>query len=273
MHPVLFRIGDFEVLSYSAALALAFAVGIAVAYFRARRRGLDPSPVLDLGLLILVASLVGARSLWVLTHLESFRGSDAGALAMWSPFHGEGPARVAGLSMLGGVGFATGAALLYLAWRRLPVLAYADVLAPSVLLGEGITRIGCFLNGCCHGVACAWPWAVRFPAGSPAAQLFPDVAIHPAQLYASLFGFAGFAALVALARRSRREGLVFFAFLALAGAGRLVLELFRYSEPRAPWIEALGLPGTSNQLVALVFLVAGIAGMVAGTGRRAAPRR
>jgi phosphatidylglycerol:prolipoprotein diacylglycerol transferase len=46
---------------------------------------------------------------------------------------------------------------------------------PSVILGMGIGRIGCFLSGCCFGQLCttgagdkALPWAVRFPYGSPA---------------------------------------------------------------------------------------------------------
>ncbi len=51
--------------------------------------------------------------------------------------------------------------------HRLPGLALADLVIPSVLLGVAIGRLGCFLNGCCFGGACELPWAVEFPFGSP----------------------------------------------------------------------------------------------------------
>src|SRR5262249_36584854 len=70
-----------------------------------------------------------------------------------NPFH-VGSVGLAGLSVLGGVILATAAGLAYLRSRGMPVLRTADVLAPSYALGEGITRIGCFLDGCCFGVAC-----------------------------------------------------------------------------------------------------------------------
>ena len=52
--------------------------------------------------------------------------------------------------------------------HRLPGLAFADLIAPGVVLGVGLGRIGCFLNGCCYGGICELPWAVQFPEGTPA---------------------------------------------------------------------------------------------------------
>jgi phosphatidylglycerol:prolipoprotein diacylglycerol transferase len=40
-------------------------------------------------------------------------------------------------------------------------------MAPSIVLGMAVGRIGCFFNGCCFGGACELPWAVQFPFGSP----------------------------------------------------------------------------------------------------------
>src|SRR5262249_21722264 len=54
------------------------------------------------------------------------------------------------------------------ALRPFPLLPTLDALAPSVALGAGIGRLGCFLNGCCYGDGCGIPGlAVRFPSGSP----------------------------------------------------------------------------------------------------------
>jgi phosphatidylglycerol:prolipoprotein diacylglycerol transferase len=59
------------------------------------------------------------------------------------------------------------AALIFIARHRLPVLAMGDLMAPSIVLGMAVGRIGCYFNGCCFGGACELPWAVQFPFGSP----------------------------------------------------------------------------------------------------------
>ena len=58
--------------------------------------------------------------------------------------------------------------LLFVRKHRLPLLAMADLITPSMLLGLAIGRIGCLLNGCCFGAVCDHAWAIQFPAGSPA---------------------------------------------------------------------------------------------------------
>jgi phosphatidylglycerol:prolipoprotein diacylglycerol transferase len=47
---------------------------------------------------------------------------------------------------------------------KMPPLATLDLIAPSLMLGIAIGRIGCFLNGCCFGGTCDLPWAVTFPS-------------------------------------------------------------------------------------------------------------
>ena len=72
-----------------------------------------------------------------------------------------------GLVVYGSI-FGGGLALIIFVYRnRLPGLALADLIIPSVLLGVAIGRLGCFLNGCCFGGACELPWAVELPFGSP----------------------------------------------------------------------------------------------------------
>ncbi|MFM7925793.1 MAG: prolipoprotein diacylglyceryl transferase, partial [Planctomycetaceae bacterium] len=84
--------------------------------------------------------------------------------------------------------------------RKLPLVPILDVLTPSLLVGEGFGRIGCFLYGCCYGRACSLPWAVQFPPDSltfgqlvmkglldPQAQ--STMPLHPVQLYSSAAAF------------------------------------------------------------------------------------
>lgn len=258
MHPVLFRIGSYEVPSYGLLLTLAFAAGIWIARRRAAARGIDGERVLDVCMLILFSSILGARLLWVVTHLDQFRAPQGSWSDALNPFRGGVYVGFAGLSVLGGVVFATASALAYLAWKKMPVLATADVLAPSVALGEGITRIGCFLNGCCYGLPCEGGFCVRFPADSPAALVYHGAAVHPTQLYASAIGFLLFFVLSALLRRSLFPGAVFAAFLAFQGLQRLLLDLVRHHDESVIWFRMGTTPFTANQGVSVALLAAGV---------------
>ena len=258
MHPILFRIGSYEVPSYGVALTIAFALGIWVARRRAAARGIDEERVLDVCMLILVTSIVGARLLWVATHVDQFQppnGSWADAL---NPFRGGSYVGFAGLSVLGGVVLSTISALAFLRWRGLPVLKTADVLAPSVALGEGITRIGCLLNGCCFGLPCTAWYCLRFPQGAPADMAFHDQLVHATQIYSSAAGFAFFVLLSLMLRRRLFDGAVFGAFLVLEGIERLLLDLVRHQDPSVVWFQIGGSDFGANQAVSAVILVVGI---------------
>ena len=75
---------------------------------------------------------------------------------------------------------------LFVRRHPLPLLAVADLLAPAMLLGLAIGRVGCLLNGCCFGAVCDRPWALEFPAGTP-----PDFtpAYHTQLDRGQLYGF------------------------------------------------------------------------------------
>jgi phosphatidylglycerol:prolipoprotein diacylglycerol transferase len=270
LHPVLFEIGGFTATSYGVALVLAFAAGIAVAARRARARGLDSERIVDASILILLTSLLGSRLLWIATHRARV-AEQGGVLAALLPWNESGSWGLVGLSMQGGVALAIATAFAYLRWRRVPLLPALDVMAPSVALGEGITRIGCFLNGCCHGLVCSWPWAVRFPRGSTAGELFGDVPVHPTQLYASATGFAIFALLSAALRRRPFDGAIVCAWLVLTGIQRIAVDGFRYYEPSVTLFALGRVTFTVNTAVAIAMFAAGVLGFarLAGRGRRA----
>jgi phosphatidylglycerol:prolipoprotein diacylglycerol transferase len=260
LHPILFHIGSYGVPAYGVALTLAFALGIAIARRRARAVGIDEERVIDACLIALVASLVGARLLWVATHPELFAAHGRWIDAL-NPFGGRGLG-FAGLSMMGGVVLATASSLAYLAWRRMPLLATADLLAPSVALGEGITRIGCFLNGCCYGHACTAWVCLAFPPGSGAHAAFGGAPVLPTQLLASALGVAGFFALSALWRARRRPGVVLFAFFAWVGGQRLVLDALRAHDPGTIWARVGGIGIPSSSLLSAALVAIAIAGLL-----------
>jgi len=207
--------------AYGTMLMLGFLLGTLVGIRLGQRRGVSAERIIDLGLVILIGALIGARGLYLLLTPNAGPFLDLHALLNQG---------LGGLSFHGGLlgGLLTGGT--YIVWNKLRFWRVTDSLAPAIALGYAITRVGCFLNGCCFGKAAAnLPWAMCFPQ-SP--ELFPhDHLVHPTQLYASLMGFAMFGILLLLSRGNSmgREGRLFMVFLALEGIERFVMEIFRYT--------------------------------------------
>lgn len=260
MHPEIVHLGDFTLRSFGLLLVVTFAVGLWWSLRRAPAAAIARTQVVDAAQVILAVSILGARLHYVAGHWADFRARPLTALAVW-----EG-----GLTYQGG---AIAAALATWWWTRrrgISFLAMADVMAPAVALGEGISRIGCFLNGCCFGNPCSRPWAVTFPPGSFAANDLGGVPVHPTQLYQAAWGFAAAAALASLGLR-RARGTVWWTLVLLLGVGRLAVDPFRHYEPGAT-IGAGSLRLPVSQVIAF-SLAALAAGALIRLRRRAHGRR
>jgi phosphatidylglycerol:prolipoprotein diacylglycerol transferase len=132
-----------------------------------------------------------------------------------------------GLVYYGGLIGATLAGLIAIHWKKLPLWKTADVLAPSIALGSVFGRIGCLLNGCCYGRACALPWAVSYPAGQAATGVPFGVPLHPTQIYDALLNLLLYGFLAWLFRRKKFDGQVFATYLLGYAVTRSVVEWFR----------------------------------------------
>jgi phosphatidylglycerol---prolipoprotein diacylglyceryl transferase len=155
---------------YGVMMLLAVVSGAVLATWRAKRVGLDPDLVLTLIFWMIVPGIIGARAFHVIEYWRSDYwprytepGGSVGSLLREIVNVAHGGLVVYG-SFFGGVlGM-----LLFVRKYRQPLLALGDLMAPSLLLGVAIGRIGCLLNGCCFGAVCDHAWAIEFPAGSPA---------------------------------------------------------------------------------------------------------
>lgn len=264
MRPVLFQLFGFSVPPYGFMLALSFLLGTGLAAWRARRDELDPEAILDLAILIIIGVGLGSRLYYVLLHLDEFHGNPLNA---FNPFR-EGGAG-GGLVMYGGLVGGLLAGFLYLRLKRLSFPRYADAFAPSIALGVFLTRIGCFLNGCCYGKAWDGPLAVTFPATSSAGRFQEAVqaaGLHPSQLYESFGGLVILVLVLTVGRCWRRwEGLQFYLVILMYTVLRFLVELTRHFEPG----ERLG-PLTHNQVVCLILFA--VFGVLALRVLRAGPR-
>jgi phosphatidylglycerol:prolipoprotein diacylglycerol transferase len=119
------------------------------------------------------------------------------------------------------------------------------------VLGEGFTRIGCFLNGCCFGTPTCSPFGLVFPSNSPAGATFLGQPIHPTQLYSSAAGFLLFFFALWLEKRKLRPGVLAAILLIVYSLFRFGIDFVRYYEDSANlW---------GNQVVSLCMTAVGVA--------------
>jgi len=245
MHPILFHIGSLPIRSYGLMVALAFAAAILLARRRAPARNVDPDAIVDLAFFVIIASIIGARVTYVIVHWEYYTGDILRAFKLWD----------GGLALYGGMILGVLCGLWFFKHRGINPWVGADITAPSLALGIGIGRIGCFLNGCCFGKHCDLPWAVTFPPISGAGTYFPGVPLHPTQLYESAAAFAVMGILLLLDRRRRFPGFLFWSFMLLLSIYRFLIDPLRFYESTSMAVESPTFNLSSNQLIG-VFLAA-----------------
>ena len=192
---------------------------------------------------------------------QNFQGQASVTISGWTV-----PGAVLTFTNEGGGILATVSVIWWMKKRGLPVLRTADVIAPAVALGAALTRVGCFLNGCCFGQETSWFWGVHFPPGSFAHQALGDVHVHPTQLLQSAWGFLVFLLLSRLGLQ-RRPGTVFWSMVILIPAGRITIDFIRYHSP-TDMVELYGRSVPDSFILAWALMILGIVGFAALRGRR-----
>jgi phosphatidylglycerol:prolipoprotein diacylglycerol transferase len=220
MHPILFEVGNWPVYSYGVLLALAYLAGLQLAVMRARRAGLDSARIMDLGIYLIIAALVGAKLMLVVVDFSYFRDHPRELLSL---------VRVGGV-FYGGLIFALLAGLWLVRRYKLPVWSAADMYAPGVALGHVIGRLGCLLAGCCYGRPTDMPWGVTFtsPVAAASAGTPLGIPLHPTQLYDAGAELLILIFLLVFERRGRPyPGRTWWLYMLLYAIARFIVEIFR----------------------------------------------
>ncbi len=267
MYPRLFDLGPFTVYTYGVLLAAAFLLGLKLATSRAKRRGLDANRILDLGIYIIVAAIVGGKLLLLVTDFPSFRADPADFLSL---------ARSGGV-FYGGLILAVLVAFWYMRRHQLPLWPTFDVFAPGIALGHAVGRLGCFMAGCCWGHATSLPWGVTFSdpftgsyVGTPL-----GIPLHPTQLYEMAAETAILLFLLWFERGHGRNfaGRTFWTYILLYGLTRYTIEFFRGDPRGTVWIFSTS-QFISVLIVPLsVVMLAWLSNRQPGTHRAAATAR
>jgi len=249
------------VFGYGFMMFVGFSTGTLLAVYHAKRIGLDPNVIWDLMLWLLIPGLIGARLFYVFQYPDRIFGGAPGQNQ--NPLVSLIALSDGGLVFYGSVIGGTLGGWIYCRRRQIRPLQLGDIVAPSLLLGLGFGRIGCFLYGCCYGGACDLSWAVQFPpdsltyqaqlqAGVIKAGAAATTPLHPAQIYSSFLAFLVAGILVWCFRKRPFEGFVVGLMFTLYPITRFILELIRKDEKGQ-----LGTMLTISQLISIVLFVSG----------------
>src|SRR5436190_16458182 len=240
MHRILFSWRGYTIYSYPALLYAGLLAGIFVGAQAAQGAGLSADRFAIATVILLIPALVGARLYYVLVRWDFYRRDPA---RIWRRAEG-------GMAMYGGFILAVPLSIPLLRSLGLPFGAFWDAAVLTILLGMAITRLGCFLNGCCSGR----------PSEAWFALLLPD---HhgvwrrriPTQIMEMIFALMLFGAAIALRNHSPFPGAIFCFAVAAYGMGRWYLESLRHEETG-------GGDRTALRVTSILLVIAAFSGLV-----------
>ena len=247
MYPIAFSIDSFAVHWYGICIGIGFLVSFLLLLKIRKYADLTTDQVYNISMIALFAGVIGARLFYVIQFWDQFRGR--GLLAILNVHEG-------GIVFYGGFILAFIAECLYAKWptvRRLlgmkekkpadgseprkdiSILALLDILGPAMALAHAFGRVSCFMQGCCFGKPApqGFPFAVCFPAGSPAAYRYPSLLssgsepVYPVQLFESAGNILMCLILLFLLRKRKYAGTIGGIYLILYGVMRFLIEFMR----------------------------------------------
>ncbi len=221
--------------------------------------------VSDMVILVMVLGVIGARLFHILEHSDEFMADPAAMIFNRS-----------GLSVFGGLIFGTLGGIAFVRRYKLPPRLLMDAIAPALMLGYAIGRIGCQVAGDGDwGIASnlalkpawlpGWLWAQTYDNNIFGA-IIAAPGVYPTPVYETAMAALCFAVLWALRRHPFQAGWLFSLYLLLAGVERLLVEQIRVN----PVLQIGFIHGTQAEMIAVALIAAGAAGLALLTRRSGA---
>ena len=236
LNPVAFTLfGKIEVRWYGIFITLGMMLALVYVLWRAKKsEGVKPDDVIDVGLVSIILSIIGARLYYVLTTLGEYRyDSFLDVIALWN----------GGLGVYGGV--LGGALGIFIVCRvkKIKSLRLYDAAVPAVMFAQMLGRWGNFFNGEAYGYQIVnggsryFFFLKEFSIPVPSwlrMGLSPNeftgntlAYVHPTFLYESLWNLIGFLLLNLFYRKKKFNGQILLSYLAWYGFGRMFIEGLR----------------------------------------------
>ena len=267
MRPILFvipdwlpLIGGMPLYSYGLMLGISFIVGWYLAFHFTEKDNIESRFTTRTLIYVIIGSLIGARILFFISNPDKWHG--VGSFLKL---------RQGGLIAYGGYIGGTVTAVVYCYRKKVNFWRFADHVAPSMALGLGFTRIGCFLYGCDYGKVTDSSLGMIFPKwseesiglklnGSPAylhhlqhqlinTDAAASLPVYPTQIYSSINGFIAFALLMWAYKKRTFYGQILLVFMAYYAITRFLLEIIRDDLQRGSvWIFS------TSQFISIIVL-------------------
>lgn len=238
-----FSVFGINIYWYGIIIALGMIAAMAYGFREVEKRGIKQDDALNMFLIALPVAIVCARLYYVIFNLDMYRGD------LLSVFDIRG----GGLAIYGGVIGAALTVIIYCRARKISLGEVLDIMAVGFLIGQAIGRWGNFVNGEAFGSGADLPWAMTIVSdGAARAE-----SVHPTFLYESIWDAVGVALLILYKRHKRFSGELFCAYILWYGLGRFWIEGLRSD---SLYLGTLRI----SQIVALVSVFAGIAGIIYG---------
>ena len=226
-----------EITYYGLIIAIGMALGVFVACKNAKFRGLVADDFILAACYVLPLAIIGARLYYVTFSGETYSFGEI--FRIWD----------GGMAIYGGViGGAIGVALFCLIHKK-NFLDVADVVAPSLILGQAIGRIGCYFAGCCYGIEVTNESLMWFPLSTQINGVWHLSTFF----YESLWNLLAFVILLILLRKNKYKfrGSSITMYFILYGIGRAWIEALRGD---SLYIGAIKV----SQLLSILLIIGGL---------------
>ncbi|MEJ7805947.1 MAG: prolipoprotein diacylglyceryl transferase [Telluria sp.] len=209
--------------------------------------------VYDLTALVMVAGVLGARLFHIFEHLDAFMA------APWDMIFSR-----SGFSVFGGLILGTIAGLFFIRRWHMSAPAMLDAVAPAMMLGYAVGRIGCQISGDGDWGSAAnmalkpdwlptWLWAQTYQ-NNIFGEVIAAPGVYPTSIYETVMALACFGVLWALRKHAFKTGWLFAVYLLLAGLERFAIEQLRVN----PQFDVVGFQLTQAEMIAAVLMVLGL---------------
>lgn len=218
-NPIAFEIFGFKVMWYGVLIGIGIILAFLLAYINAKGKGLNFDVLIDIFLISFPCAIIGARAYYVIFEWNSYKNN------LFNIFN----IREGGLAIHGGLIGAFLSAFIYTRVKKIKFLAYADLVAPSIILAQGIGRWGNFMNSEAHGDVVSYEFISKFPKFIQNGMNINGQFYNPTFLYESIWDiFVCFLLVIILYKvKKGYEGIVISSYMILYSVGRFFIEGLR----------------------------------------------
>ena len=227
--------GFLNIRWYGFLISLSVLIGLLISRNLAKTRNIDPEYINEILPSLILYSIIGARTYYVIFEWRLFSGNNFFTLLELFNKSIQIPSFLAiwegGIAVHGGLIGGLLSIIIFCKSKKINLKTFIDILMPSIILGQSIGRWGNFFNNEAFGVPTNLPWKLFIPMQNRPIEFINYEYFHPTFLYESLWNFLIFIILIIIFNKQNKTNFVRPGFISC-------LYLIFYSFGRF-WIEAL----------------------------------